>query len=390
MARKAAGEVITLDTAREQNLPSSSAPTAETPSLRDYLSILSKRRWVFVSFFLATVLGVGVWVWNQPRIYHAACSLEISPTISKPLGNTVQDVAESGASMYWQSKEFSETQYQIIRSRAVSQRVVDRLGLATDEDFLGLTAIKDPKKRHELMLQSDPVATLQSMILVEPVKDSRVVRVAIEGTNPARAMQLANALADAYIEANLDRRLDTTKAASLWLADQLDGLKGKLESSEVKLHDFKRENDILTASIEDRQSIVSQRLLAFSDALTRVSVRKAELDARRRTLEDARAKVAKGDVDGLSSVPVVAQNSAVAALRTQLLALEEEKAMLEQRYLDKHPKLAEVEGKIAEVRRAMDKEIGRVVGVQEREYEETVDTMRQLQGLISGAKRETF
>lgn len=388
MSRKSGGEVIAIESAREASAGTAAAPAADAPSLRDYLAIISKRRWVFLTFFAVVTVSATVWVWREPRIYRATTTLEMS--LLTPKFTNIQDIGEGSSSMYWQTKEFNETQFQIIRSRAVSQRVVDKLGLTTDLAFLGLDRIKDPQLQHKTMLASDPVEQVQGMILVEPVKDSRVVRLSIEDTDPARAMRLTNAMADAYIDANLDRKLDATRAASVWLADQLDGLRGKLESSEVTLHEYKQDHDILTASIEDRQSIVSQRLVAFSDALTRVSVKRAEAEARRHGLDEAKRRAAAGDRAALEEIPAVAHSPVVNGLRSQLLALDGERVALRLRYLDKHPKLAEVEEKIAKLEAELRRSVENIVHIEEHEYQEVVDTEHQLQGLIAGAKRESF
>jgi capsular exopolysaccharide synthesis family protein len=388
MSRKATGEVIPLESAREGLASPAASTQAVAPDLRDYLAILTKRRWVLLAFFVLTVAGATTWVFRLPRIYRATTTIEMSLAAAR--FTSLQDVSDSATPMYWQTKEFFETQFQIIRSRVVCKRVVEGLGLQSDLAFLGLDKLKDQQLARKLAQSEDAIGRLQGMILIEPIKDSRVVRLGVEDTDPARAAKLVNALAEAYVTANLDRKLDTTRAAGVWLSDQLQDLKGKLENSELTLHDFKRENDILTASIEDRQNIVSQRLLAFNDALTKVSVRRAELESKRRALEEARRREAAGDRSALEELPSVARNSVVLSLRDRLLLLEQERVTLGQRYLDKHPKLAELDGKVAELREALRKEVDKVVRLDEAEVREVGETERQLQGLIAGAKRESF
>jgi capsular exopolysaccharide synthesis family protein len=390
MAKRSGGEVIPIDQARDMTpVP---APQAEPNaiSFRDYLSIFYKRRWVMAVFFAVVVGAAGVWLVREPRVYRAVSSLEISPVAPRYLGTGVQDVAESGATMYWQTKEFFETQYQIIRSRAVAQRVSDKLGLTSDPAFLGVAAIKDPAKQRQAMVGADPVARLQGMIRVEPVKDSRIVRLAVEDTDRERAALIANAYGEAYIEHTLDKKLDTTRAASLWLADQLDDLKKKLESSEVGLHHFKRENDILTASFEDKQSISSQRLLALNDALTKARTRRAELESRRRTLAEAKKRAVAGDPAAFDSVAAVAQSVLVGQLKLRLVALTEEREELASRYLPQHPRLLAVEERLAEISRTVDRETGKIVAALDNEFREASDTEQQLVALIDGAKREAF
>src|SRR5690554_5047479 len=156
MARHGTGEVIALDSVREKPFGPPEATVVPEPTLRDYLDVVLKWRWlIVVSFVIALGVAAAV-VWRMPRIYRAVATLELSPNAPRYLGAGVQDVAETGQNFYWQTKEFFETQYQVIRSRAVSQRVVDELGLATDASFLGIDKITDPKERAAAMARADP------------------------------------------------------------------------------------------------------------------------------------------------------------------------------------------------------------------------------------------
>lgn len=390
MARSSGGEVIALDSARDAVDAAPPARVMPAPSLRDYVGIVLKRRWVVAIFFGIVVSSAALWVWREPNLYRASATLEISPNAPRYLGSGVQEIGETGNGMYWQTKEFFETQYQIIRSRSVAGRVVDRLGLATDLRFLGVDRIEDPERRRLMLERIDPVSRVQSRVRVDPVKDSRIVRLSIQDTDPKRAALIANAYAEAYIQYNLDRRIDTTRAASTWLSDQLGDLKVQLEKSEVTLHEFKRDNDILAASFEDRKTIASQRIVALNDTLTRVRTRRAELEARARTLADARRRVEQGDTEALESIPAVAGSSTLATLKLQLLTARQEQAAAYERYLDQHPRRAEVDTKVELAQRAVDAEVRKLVRVAEAELREVADTEHELTGLIAGAQREAF
>jgi capsular exopolysaccharide synthesis family protein len=391
MPRRSGGEVIALDTAREIPTPVvAQSDAAAGPSLRDYLTILSKRRYVIATFFSILVTVAGLWAWRQPKVYRAAATVEISPTAPRILGNGVQEVTDNGPGMQWATKDFYETEYQIMSSRAVAQRVADKLGLATDEQFLGVSGIRDPEARKAAMRRIDPAEVLQSEIHVEPVRDSRIARISVEDTSADRAMRIANTLAESYIEYNMERKADTTRDASIWLEEQLGTLKTKLESSEVNLHEFKRSHDILNASYEDKQSIASQRLLSLNEALTHVRTHRAELDSRLHSLQEARQKLANGDLDAMASVPGIAGNVMLDQLNMTRLQLVEEKVAVEQKYLEKHPKRAEVEARLATVNEEMKREMNKLVRVAETEEKEEADTQRQIEDLIAKAKLEAF
>src|SRR5207253_3266621 len=139
----------------------------------------------------------------------------------------------------------------------------EKLGLQHDAGFLGLSQLKDEKARQQAMQGADAVGLLQSRISVAPVRDSRVVNVGVEDLDPERAALLANEVAQAYMAENLALRLRVTESASRWLEDRLVDLEQKTKTSELAVYDFKKEKDMLTTSLEDRASMVSQRLTTY-------------------------------------------------------------------------------------------------------------------------------
>jgi len=77
--------------------------------------------------------------------------------------------------------------------------------------------------------------------------------VSLDDADPARAQRILAALTEAYLEQNLQNALTSTNSASDWLHGQLEKLKGDLESSELSLHGYKEEKQIL--SVSHRRSV---------------------------------------------------------------------------------------------------------------------------------------
>ena len=106
-------------------------------SVRTFIGVLEKRKWFAIAVFVATV-GVSFLVTEkQTPIYRATARVMIdkrSPTVLA----RVTEVIELGSADYWSTKEYLNTQYEILRGRRLAKRVVDRLALALDERFLGL------------------------------------------------------------------------------------------------------------------------------------------------------------------------------------------------------------------------------------------------------------
>lgn len=348
------------------------------------------RKWIILSVVFVVVASTAAYVFRQQKIYSASASVIIDVTAPKFLDQQVQDVTDTGATNYWFNREYFETQYKVITSRAVAQRVVTKLGLDADPVFLGVDKVNDPARRQQLMKSADPVSRIQSMIRLKPVKDSRIVLIGIEDTDASRAALLANEVADAYIQENLALKLKISESATAWLEDRLADLQDKSKKSEIAVYDFKKHQDMLTTSLEDRQSMVSQRLITYNQALTDVRTKIAGLKARVDTIEAVKKKSASDDDTWASALPAAAENKVVDELKTRYLTQRLECSELKERYLDQHPKLLACEEKLSTARQDFLKELSHVAQLANAELLEAQGREKNLLTLFEQAKSEAF
>src|SRR5512138_562200 len=134
--------------------------------LRAYWRVLMRRRWVVLGAFAAVVLVTLLVTLRQTRIFAATTTIIIDQSAPKVLNaKDVQDVADTGSGNYWSAKEYYETQYKVITSRAVSQRVVEKLQLSHDLRFLDLEGLKEDAARLKQALErADAVTELQERL----------------------------------------------------------------------------------------------------------------------------------------------------------------------------------------------------------------------------------
>ncbi|HYD42336.1 MAG TPA: polysaccharide biosynthesis tyrosine autokinase [Anaeromyxobacter sp.] len=386
-------------------MPTPTAPhTPATPAsvmggidLRALWLVAVRRRWLVIPFFVATVLATTIVTLRQTRIFESAVTIIIDVAAPRVLEkDQVQDVMDAGSGGFWYSREYYETQYKVIASRAVAQRVADKLQLGSNLAFLRLAEVKDPAEQERLRKARNPVAILAANLRVEPVKDSRIVKIRYTDPDPQLAAMIANAFADAYIAENLGVRSATTQNASEWLEQQLVLLEQRLEDSSRALFDFKRSHDIVATSWEDRQGMVSQRLTAINDALTKARVRKAELEARNDALKQAEAALAGSKVpgaDALGAVTAVAGGDAsggIQPLKMRYIEASAECADLKLKYLEDHPKVGACGEKLAIAKAAFEDEVQSTLKAARLEYEEVAKTERNLLALLNETKSDAF
>ena len=85
---------------------------------------------------LGTHHGLAFYTLGQTKIYEATATIQFDPNPPRPLGGKVEAVVDMGSGPVWDTREYLETQYQIITSMRVSQAVVAELGLHRDVGFL--------------------------------------------------------------------------------------------------------------------------------------------------------------------------------------------------------------------------------------------------------------
>lgn len=355
-------------------------------NLTFYFEILLKRRWALLVTFVAAVSLTAVTTMRQPKIYAASASIVIDMSLPQILGEGVREAVEVGSGAYYFQKEYYETQYKILKSRSVLRRVVEHMGLDRDPDFLGVTKLP-AEQQQRVMENADAVGRLQGMVFIEPVKDSRIVNLRVEDLNAERAALIANELAQSYMQSNLERRVEGTKDAASWLQDQLTDLKGKLSSSELALFNFKKDNDLIYTSFENKQTIASQKLVAINDTLTRVRTKKAEVDAK---VKGVRAAKQTNDLMKILELGVVASNNFVNALKIKYLEVSNEVAELNERYGAEYPKMQTALEKQRLARQNLQAEVDAILAANLAEYDEVVATEKNLEILLDQVKREAF
>ncbi len=363
----------------ERTLQTPTAPPTEldVPVTR-YLQILLKRILTVILVSGAIFGLVAVYTLRQPRIYEAKTTLIVELNRPQILGDDVQPVTDLSPADYWKPEQFFETQYNIIRSRTLAQKVVNDLGLENDLEFLGLAQVEDPEELARRLEESDAVKVLLERLEIEPAVDSRIVGLKFRHTNPEIATRVVNAVAETYQQFNADERVESTGRAHRWLTGQFLDVKAKLEQSERALHEFKMKHNILTTSLEDRQNITTQQLMDLSQKLTSARSERLRAAAEVEQIRQVRAR-AEGVVAG--SFDAVIDNPLVQNLKVETSGLRQREAELSSRFLDDHPDLIAVRRQLEIVQSDRDLEIDTILAAAE-------NRLRVLQRTESGIQQE--
>ena len=355
-----------------------------------YVRAVWRRKWIVLAIAAVITVAVGLYTLRQPKVYSATTSVIIDVTAPRFLDSQVQEVVDNGGSSnYWFNKEYYETQHSVITSRSVASRVVDKLGLQTDASFLGVERMPAGPARDDVMRSFDAPSALQGRIRVTPVKESRIVNITVEDGDPQRAALLANEVAEAYMLENLALKLRVTETASKWLEDRLNDLEGRAKKSELAVYDFKKDQDVLTTSLEDRANVVSQRLTTYNTALTDVRTRIAGLRARVDAIGELK-KLGAGEGNHWAEALPWVDNTFIQNLKLRFANQRTECAELAERYLEAHPKLAICKEKLALAEKDLLGELNNAVKAAQTELAEATAKETNLVRLLDQTKTEAF
>lgn len=320
--------------------PESKPAFIETPGV-EKASLITKAaiadlwryKWLVPAVAVVVTAAVAFWVVRQPKVYEAVTTLEYDPNPSQPLGTAVKDVGTEIT--MWESHEVYQTQNVLLRSRSLAERIVRKLSLHQDPGFLNVPA--EQRASFKGISAEKAAEALQGRIEVLPIRDTRLIRLKVRDGDPERAQLLTNTIAETYIEKSLEDRMDTSSRALDWLGTQMQNLKGELETSELALYNFREANHSLSASLEERQAIITSQLQQYSEALTRAHTERVHAEARLAVWTEM---LEAADKNPLSMRPEpIARDGTVVSLHEEYRRVSGDLEKLVVTYGDNHPQV---------------------------------------------------
>lgn len=362
---------------------------SDSLDLVEYWRSITKRKWAILAFGLIVALLVGVVVFALTPIYRGTATVLIEANKNKVV--SIEDVY-SGIG---QSREYFQTQVEIIKSREVAVRTISVLKLWDFPEFdprikskfqwqdfleaLGVTEAVEPKEWTDTALADAVYLKFNKRLTIEPVRLSQLAKISFESDSPALSATVANTIASTYIENDLDARYKMTKQASGWLQERLSSLKTKLDESERNLQNYREKTGIVDVK-SAAQSGGGKQIEEVTQRLVDTRLRRAEAENAYNQIKSV------GKNGDYSSLPAVVRNSNVSeALKAQAEA-ERNMSEVAQRYGFEHPKYVAAEATLKSARDNVKRQVESVVGSVTREYEVAVGTERALEATLNSAR----
>jgi capsular exopolysaccharide synthesis family protein len=336
--------------------------------LREYVRILRKHSWMILTVVVVMVSVVTVVTYRMKPVYEATTRLEIRGEMPE-LGTLRELMA-----LMPTDEDFLQTQVRILQSSDLAMQTVRTLRLHERPEFsvrkAGSVAPFTPAEEVQL------IGAFQGGLKVQLIRSSRLVEVTYAANDPKLAAQIANALADTYIENNFRKKYDSTTKASEWMAGQLRELKLKMEQSHEALVAYERQNQIFALS--EGQNVTIQKLGEMNHELTLAQSERIARESQYQLVKSRR----------LDDLPAVAQNTFVQDLQSRLSRLSDEYAETRAVFGPNYPKVQRLEKQMEEVRGQLEREKQQVASRIESEYQGAVKREQLLRQAVDAQKQE--
>ena len=376
----AASDLLAGDLGWDDAVP----PTAGI-QLMDYWRVVLNQRWVILAVASVVVVFTFFATLLVAPTYRATVSLQIDREALKVVDfEGDQHQVENGS-----STEFYQTQYELLKSRALAQRVSDKLGLPQDPRYAKLFAPtvvdrlldrdalpQSPKTEQDIQrAQATAVQAIGAGLTVEPVRNSRLVRLHFDSPDPQFSATVANTFADAFIASTLERRFDASSYAKKFLEERLQQLKLRLEASERQLVQFAQKEQIVNG--EEGGSLAGSNLTELSTTLAQVKAQRIRAEARwRQASSNSGAGLPADMLEG----SIIRQ---LQGKRAELLAEYQENLST---YKPDYPLMQQIQGQIHELDRQINQELVGIRASVKAEYDAALGQERLMDRTLEAVR----
>ena len=368
--------------------------------LLEYWRTLLKRKWIIVSV-TAVLLGVSAIIsFSTTPLFEAQATVLIEDPGTGML--TIQDLlnSNSGLNNDWQGMYFN-TQLHILQSRSLAERVAKKLNLADRAELKDggggrrslLQMVKNALSLRWLFGKPaetgvegaappavDASALYAGVVMgglkVTPVPDTRLVSLAFVSPYPRLAADVANAVAQEYIDFSIESRSETNRQTSDFLAKSISDIRDDLTKKESELQKYGTQKKFVALSDKDNSVLAefNQMNAAYGEA--EVALVNAETNYRQ--MRGLR-------VDAL---PQQINNPTIQSLRTTLVGLQSDYAEKSRTLGPNNPDLQAIKTKMDTARSQLESEINKAVEAAKSEFETAQNRVYGLGGRLDVKRTE--
>ncbi len=387
--------------------PSSGDEEEQDLNLREGWHKIWRRKWLVLMIVLVATSFTAVEAFRQKSIYEATTIVEIgkeSQSLTK-LNDmlVVNDDTELKTSLYRlqsrplledvvatlkldQNPKFTDITrrrsfWEILGNTNADQaKEQAQEGDEASQEVAGEPADKPEKGSNRSLVMSARLAPfisiLKSNLTIEPVKETRLVKISVIHSDPNLSAQIANGIANTFIETSFRKNTDKYTHNSDWLSNATRKLQAQVEEADKDLADYSRNNNIFTT--EGKESMTTSKLTQLHDQLVRV-------ETERMLKQSLYEQVMQGRV---AQLPEAFSNITTTTLQQRLADLSIQVAQLSTKYGLKNPHLIDLREQMIAIQLEIDNSRRVLENKLKADYERATRDEQSLTAALNRAKSE--
>jgi polysaccharide biosynthesis transport protein len=360
----------------DEGEPSRDFSSAAEPSFGDLITIgigfIRRQLFVIIAFLPLTVGLALAYLYTTPPLYAAQARLMIDTSKTRVFQQPIFSEDPVSAAMV-------DSQIEILKSENFGLSIVKDMHLTEDPEFVGSRAglfekvmnllgrphsPEDGKPKGDATLKA--LRAFESHLTVGRVGATYAVEIEFQSTDPNRAAQIANAVADAFIVHQLDARYQAVEKATGWLQDRLAELRSQALAAERAVVDYKTKNNIVDSG---GKLINEQQLAELNTSLIKTRADAVEAQAR---LDRVTQILRNDDLDPTASdvatVTDTLHNPIITTLRQQYLETTRREALYASRYGQDHLSVVNLRNQKREIRKNIIDELKQIAAAYKSDY----------------------
>ena len=368
---------------RPINSPFYNSLPSQDSTLREYMRVLIKRKWMVISVIAGIFLIVAVASLRQTPIYEAVGQI----VVNKADSNLITFKDSVPVVDYYDQSDL-DTEVRILQSDLMALQVIRQLNLDKRPEFGGsdrtqANLVADP-------LQSDSnrtsalLGSFRGNLKVTLIPNTRVMEIHYSSTDPQLAASAVNTLAATYVEQNFKTKFESTMQASDWLSKQLVDLQMKVETSQEKLVRYQREHEIL--GTDEKQNIITAKLDELNKEMTVAESDRMQKEAVYRQTESNDPVAIAAAI--ISDGPGTAGSGLLDKLHDQQASLRIQVAELSTQFGPSYPKVEQLDNQIKEIDHQLQLETSKAVDHLKQRYLAALQRETMLRAAFDKQKQE--
>lgn len=362
-----------------------------------------RRKWSILTLVAVVSMVAILVVFAITPIYRAAATLLIEQKSAKVVS------IEQVYGLDGVGNEYLQTQFELLKSRSLAERVVRQLNLVTHPEFdprqqpeplidiKGLLAnfdfnnalpvtlpgdLEDELAASEAEIFDTVTKEFMERISIEPQGKSQLVKVQVEMADARMSALAANALANGFIESQLEATMDMSMTATNWMNSRLGELRDKLKVAEDRLQGYREAENLV--DVQGVGTISAAELSLTGERMIDARRQRAEAESQYRQVQAMRG----GGWERLASIPAVLGHPLIQQFKADEAKARAKFEELSRRYGARHPAMDAARSDLSAASASLRGQVEQVVAGIERTYQLAAANENSLQASFNKNKTQ--